>query len=207
MKPLAELIHDAYTNSASKGWHEQPLLWYEHGKKHIDHNTVLAKHALIHSELTEMRDSLRIRELPMYHDGAKPEGWLVEAADILIRVFDLVGALELPLDAVIRHDADGGDWLLHARGLQPANEIREAFAAEAHNLVAMLWIGKVRCSVDRATEAARVDNWDEHVGHMATLVLNVVSICFGLGHDIGPAIDAKMEYNATRPHRHGGKRA
>ena len=40
---------------------------------------------------------------------------------------------------------------------------------------------------------------------MADVVIRVLDMCAGYGYSIGPAVQAKMEYNKTRPRKHGGK--
>jgi hypothetical protein len=126
VKTLAELIHEAHATAQSKGWHDEPMLRVDaDGKQHIDHTRVLAKHALIHSEIAELYDSLQIRELPMYDAGSgKPEGWLIEAADVLIRIFDTAGALGLPLAEAVRKLTGSVEWLRHAQySTRPVGEI------------------------------------------------------------------------------------
>lgn len=40
---------------------------------------------------------------------------------------------------------------------------------------------------------------------MADIVIRVADLCGSLGIDLGAAIEQKMAFNRTRPHRHGGK--
>lgn len=42
---------------------------------------------------------------------------------------------------------------------------------------------------------------------MADIIIRVLDFCFEKGIDIERAIEAKMEFNETRPYRHGGKLA
>ena len=62
---------------------------------------VLAKIALIHSELSEAVEAAREGEFEMYTQGGKPEGVAAELADAVIRIYDLAGALGVNLDDVI----------------------------------------------------------------------------------------------------------
>lgn len=38
---------------------------------------------------------------------------------------------------------------------------------------------------------------------MADVVIRVMDLCYARGWRLGPAIVAKMAFNATRPHKHG----
>ena len=66
---------------------------------------------------------------------------------------------------------------------------------------------RIRKSIDRATECARVDNWPSFTAHLSVVVVNIATVCAGLGVNLPEAITAKMSYNKTRTHRHGGKQA
>ncbi len=62
------------------------------------------KLALIHSEVSEALEEYRNPERQLrsiYTKDGKPEGFLVELADVVIRVFDLCGALGVTLEGVI----------------------------------------------------------------------------------------------------------
>lgn len=76
--------------------------------------------ALMHSEISESLEAWRKNEAPVWTDGNKPEGFLLELADAVIRILDT---------------------------------------------------------------------------------------CENFGYDLGQLIKIKMEYNETRPYRHGGLRA
>jgi NTP pyrophosphatase (non-canonical NTP hydrolase) len=42
---------------------------------------------------------------------------------------------------------------------------------------------------------------------LADAVIRIADLCEAIGIDLDDAIEAKMEYNETRLHRHGGKKA
>jgi hypothetical protein len=55
---------------------------------------------------------------------------------------------------------------------------------------------------------------DEHLPNadpvaleMADAVIRIMTFCEANGHDLGALVEAKIEYNAQRTHKHGGKRA
>ena len=54
--------------------------------------------ALIHSELSEALEEYRVSEnLDIRYEKNKPEGFVVELADVLIRIFDLSGKYKIDL--------------------------------------------------------------------------------------------------------------
>ena len=59
------------------------------------------KLCLIHSEVSEALEDYRDGNLQADYEGSKPVGFPSEMADILIRVFDLAGALGIDLDKAV----------------------------------------------------------------------------------------------------------
>ena len=108
LSPMPNLIDEAHACAVEKGWWDYPdregaLIPPERkAKAEADLPTYLC---LIHSEVSEALEAYRTPN-PMHditdgredvwawtrHDG-KPEGILSELADVVIRIFDLVGAL------------------------------------------------------------------------------------------------------------------
>lgn len=92
MPTIQELVTAAYNNAVDKGWHEQP-------------RSIGEEIALIHSELSEAleeaRDSRPLIEIYRKGDSPKPEGFPVELADAMIRIFDMAGKYGLDLEAAI----------------------------------------------------------------------------------------------------------
>jgi NTP pyrophosphatase (non-canonical NTP hydrolase) len=91
-----ELAHDLATK---KGWwdgHERNAA----GVVQLSPDQILSKLALIHSEVSEATEAVRSGDMTLrFRDGDdKPEGFAVELADALIRIFDLAGAMGLDLE-------------------------------------------------------------------------------------------------------------
>lgn len=71
----------------------------------------------------------------------------------------------------------------------------------------------IHSEVSEALEAARRGNPQsakipEHSAleeELADVVIRAMDLCAGMGLDLAGAIVAKVEYNQSRPHRHGGK--
>lgn len=84
---LAVLARRAYENARDHGfWSDEDHL--------MNTQELLAKIALMHSELSEALEAIRDGHLHVtYREDGKPEGLLPELADCAIRIFDLVGAI------------------------------------------------------------------------------------------------------------------
>lgn len=202
MLTIQQIQEQAYATACEKGWHARPLREVRYVTRRgdldadvfIDHDRVLAKHALMHTELAEACDCIEADDLPMYIEDGKPEGFAVEMVDLIVRICDTTAALGLTLDVDFSRVA----------GMRPAIEIQQS---DENYTAALLWIGRVRCMIDQATEAARVDAWEDYARHLSNVVLYTASIVIGLECDLETALTTKLAYNKTRPHRHGGKQA
>jgi hypothetical protein len=127
-RSINEWVEAAHQNAREHGW--WPLLDAKDAAVQagtltvatLSTDEVLAKIALMHSELSEALEEVREGRLDYYvHPegdaeptkldpkrakfayayGAKPEGAVVELADCVIRIFDLCGALGLDLEGAI----------------------------------------------------------------------------------------------------------
>jgi NTP pyrophosphatase (non-canonical NTP hydrolase) len=74
----------------------------------------------------------------------------------------------------------------------------------------------VHSEISEAVEAVRdegVNDWMDGFKpcglavELADAVIRIADLCGAIGIDLNDAIEAKMKYNETRPHRHGGKLA
>lgn len=116
----------------------------------------------------------------MIAGGWKPEGFWIEIADLCIRLADTMGAY-------------GWEWLI-----QPVAQ----FASEA------LLVQYLHCAVSAMNEV----NFPRfRIADAPQIARVVIAVCIEnariRGVDLLELCELKMAYNATRPIRHGGKRA
>lgn len=87
---IEELVRESHETAVSKGWWE--------GERNVGEAI-----ALMHSELSEALEEYR-KGVPLgaydYVDG-KPEGFVVELADAIIRIADLCGRHNLSLELAL----------------------------------------------------------------------------------------------------------
>ena len=91
---IKELIQEAHKTATEKGWWDKP-----------DRN-IPELLALIHSEVSEALEDYRIKGVDnlgdtWYSSTAKPEGFTVELADVLIRIADLCAEFNLDLEQAL----------------------------------------------------------------------------------------------------------
>lgn len=103
---FADLQYKCGLNAATKGWHDRyhELNIFDDDTSMTEH--LVAKTALIGSEVAEAIEELRKGHGPyeVYEsENGKPEGFPVELADVVIRAMDLAYTLEIDLEQII-HD-------------------------------------------------------------------------------------------------------
>lgn len=109
MKSINEWCKAAYQNSKDHGFHENE-----------QNENVAEKIALIHSEISEALEEVRNGN-PLNHiyfnEKGKPEGFVVELADAVIRIFDLCGMYDLDLNRAIelKHEYNKGRPFKHGK--------------------------------------------------------------------------------------------
>ena len=178
---LADLQKEAHAIAKDHGWWDEPRTFGD-------------LIALVHSELSEALEWYREgehvqpmrEESPQYglddpvHGKYKPVGVPSELADVVIRV------------------ADMAEWY----GETIASRIGEpAFIAKSVSKPSFGdWVSELHWQVANA--------WNEHeysIGALGDVVHTTERMAVHYGIDLDAAIKAKMEYNRTRPYRHGGK--
>lgn len=110
---IDELIAEAHRTAELKGW------WLEDQTPNIPE-----KLALVHSEVSEALEELRLRPADCWDVGVlqpdgsstKPEGFVVELADAIIRIADLCGYLDLPLTEALRRKLEYNKTRLYRHG-------------------------------------------------------------------------------------------
>lgn len=181
----AKSIHEW---AVSKGW------W-----KHEVNGTLVPSKSwdeqicLFHSEVSEALEHYRVgRPVDLVFDAqgpltsfdrvvGKPDGVPIELADLAIRLLDSAGYYTYNVDFLLDY---------HHACFDPGRSFI-SHLTELHRRIAQLGIG----TPDESTQP-----WAE-LFHYLQLLCRVSSI------DLERMIDLKMEYNQTRPYRHGGKRA
>lgn len=170
---LAELVHDM---AKEKGWWDAPREWSEIA-------------CLIHSEISEAVECYRNGNMAMHLVDGKPEGLVVELADVLIRCLDYLQSLDGRLDVNF-----GG--LTIAMAQAGSNDAPEM---ELYNytMLGLLQLAHAELEDMDLVQFRRVE-W---------CIRRVLQTALRFNLDLPASVVAKIEYNAKRPYRHGGKKA
>ncbi len=187
---LADLQKEAHAIAKGHGWWDEEYAFGD-------------LIALVHSELSEAleayREDVDTDAHWRWHDDngkevRRPEGVPFELADVVIRVADMAEWLKVDLAQAREEDEDLG-------------EAKQAYLE--HRLSGNLdsfgeWIAAIHEDVVDAGyhQRNRGDNLD---AHLVSVIWMVQEMAAHYGIDLDAAIEAKMEYNRTRPYRHGGK--
>ena len=95
---LSEWAAVVHRNAVDKGW------WPAESGESTEKPNIPERLCLMHSEISEALEEYRIGDdmkTVRYDVNGKPEGFVVELADVLIRVLDLAGHLGMDVDKVM----------------------------------------------------------------------------------------------------------
>ena len=182
---IEEMCRRSHEIAVSKGWHEK--------KRSFGEAT-----ALFHSEVSEalecFRDPSHNPGDTWHSEGGKPEGLVTELADLLIRIGDTAVDLEIPVVAMMVNNT------VFALGTYFEVD-SEAIADQLAGIHMSLSLAYHASVMWHSPEGGKIANY------LVDALELVGYLCRTKGWDLEKAVTEKMEYNATRPHRHGGKRA
>lgn len=176
---VAELIRASHAMAVQKGW-------WDSG---IDNRSIAEQFVNFHAEISEAWEEYRSDQMATwFQDNGKPEGFWVEIADLLIRIADTLGAYQI---APRRRPTDWGMRLGNAKIGDVVNRLHQMVGFSTKH--------------DEFT-------WEYRLTQGAADTLgDVMALCFTFAEamhiELWEVIELKMEFNATRPHRHGGKLA
>lgn len=165
------------------------------GKADVNSRDIGELLMLANSELSEALEVYRTgRKLTdvWYGEKMKPEGFPIEVADYVIRVFDTIIAYEgeRPMVTFIEH--------FRSTGLMGFEAALSAIPAN---------VGRALLGITRSTCLAEPEGKPnpKMCEKLTAAVLDAFLLCSKHGIDLWKAIEIKSAYNETREKRHGGK--
>ena len=142
--------------------------------------------ALIHEEISEAFSAWRNGEPDEYVVDGKPEGVLVELADVVIRIGDLFGAMEAELHS------DESEFIEYC------SDIRQAVVDEPN-----LSFAEFSAMLHSFVSEYRANKSEHNAIELLTAVICIYVRAELENIDLDAIIERKCAYNATRPWRHG----
>ena len=103
-----EYVSDIHQWAIEKGWFKPD--------EPFDVNLICTKLMLVVTELAEACEEVRSRKPAEYVENGKPEGYGVELADTVIRIFDLAGYLGFDLEGAINRKMTYNESRSHRHG-------------------------------------------------------------------------------------------
>lgn len=211
MLTMGELAEKAHKTAVEKGWYKM------NGGKIVP-RPMLSVVCLFHSEVSEVleayRDSAHKPEEIWFQPSGKPEGMATEIADLFIRIADTARAneqlgmrgfdaffLQLPCAFLTtNHIRHGVDFLQH-------KVFRDEFGYEVGEKIPSIEM-MVFTSHKYLSKYCDLKQSDDPVywGNLQHLLMFWSVYCHCTNLPLEKAIELKMAYNSTRPHRHGNKR-
>lgn len=210
-RTIASLCQRSHELSRSKGWYNGE----EKDPRPMRIITLLMQSELIEA-LEEWRSNRKMDEIYYaYEDGGismtlppghtlkddapvekyKPEGILVELADCIIRICQRCGSDETPLEAIIN---------VSIPSTEKFTDDFETLLATCMADISMSYLLETTAGQEMVKRAGFPT---KHEFYWAMTVAGLFAWAEKNKFDLWGAIEIKEKYNATRPHRHGGKKA
>jgi len=168
------------------------------------------------SKTTKSQDEIvtKLSDTPV--NGWKPEGFPIEIADFIIRNIETMAAAGTDVEGAF-------NYAMLSHEFEKAQKRAQGLAVETVNNVPFA-LARINYWIARAEERYRTktllkkpvsfvliiedDNGTEGITFFLASAVNLaILLCEALNIDIEKAILMKMEYNSTRPYKHGGKLA
>lgn len=181
MKTIRQLQAEVDSWADRKGW-----------KEGFTPANIPEKLCLIHSEVSEAMEChmLQRRETTLSETG-KPEGLPSEIADVVIRVMQLCGCLDIDLELTVDLVGLSAEWL-------------DRYGwSDGHYYAPEERLGLIHCEITAALEAYR-DRQDIREC-LAGVVIRCEQFSRKCKFDLWAEVEQKMAYNEKRPYKHGNR--
>lgn len=216
---LSDLVIETGKVNRSKGWHEGPqptfgdlmaLIISELSEALEDHRVgapprnidyvkddkVACTYVGAAASALELAGSAKLTAMTLVESGHKPCGIIIELADAVIRICDCADRY--------------GWWLLHngtiAELCGSATATTPSFGDWFCNIAAeLIWSRDMTEPSPPDVDPDFVTTPEEHLTDALELICQFAHWLGITGAEFEQAIEIKMAYNRTRPHRHGGK--
>lgn len=173
MKKIEEFVNEAFRSSQKRGFHDQP----------VEFGTSIA---LVHTEVTEV--------LTAETDQNRAE----EFADIIIRILDICGDLDIPLHKAFLEQTGLAGFSENIEKIQNSVEGKEDIQSICLNLHTLLTksMEEYRYNIPWAKKAEKISE------HLYEVFAYIFKSCKSYEYDIETAVINKMQKNKNRPYKH-----
>ena len=187
---IEELCDRSYKTAVDKGWHDEPRSMGE-------------VTSLFHSEVSEAleiwRDPSRTIDELWESESGKPEGFVVELADLLIRIGDTCVEMKFPLAKLLSNTTISMLGYGMEEMVKKSGRTIPELLAHIHVCLSTAYECFVNDDGTRSRE-------EQAAAMLAKAIAMAGTICRLNGLALEVALIRKMAFNDTRERRHGGKR-